>query len=159
MKRKNKGENFNSLIIDDWGVPPVIYNVILSKISGSATAGLFLSQLLYWWEKGRDKEWIYKTVPEIMEEIHLTRYQQETAIKKWLQLEVIKLKHQGSPRRRYFQIDFERLYALVGRRWSRDKMTPGQMQKIQARSMFFSGLTMDSNQLYTEINYRDYLQR
>src|SRR3712207_2309511 len=59
---------------------PVAYHPIITRVVGSATAGIFLSQLLYWTPRTQDPEgWVYKTQEDILEETGLTRSEQETA--------------------------------------------------------------------------------
>ncbi len=114
MARSRK-DNFNTYIASDWGVKNrVLFNPKLGEISGSANAGLFLSQLLFWWGKGRNPNCIYKTVDEVKKEICLTRRQQEKAISIWKDLGVLTVKLRGTPPKRHFIINFEKLYNLAG---------------------------------------------
>jgi len=114
MARSRK-DNFNTYIASDWGIEKrILFNPKLGEISGSANAGLFLSQLLFWWGKGRNPNSIYKTVNEIKKETCLTRRQQETAIRKWKELGVLTVKLRGIPPKRHFTINLEKLYQLAG---------------------------------------------
>jgi len=62
---------------------PIAYHAMLAKAVGSANAGIFLSQFLYWTPRAHDKQgWVYKTQDDIYEETALTRYEQESARKK-----------------------------------------------------------------------------
>lgn len=110
MQRK---KNTNSSLIERYKEKPVAFNPGLARISDSATAGLFLSQLLYWHQKGRDKEWVYKTIKEFQEETCLCRSEQDRAIKKWKRLGVLEVKRKGIPQRRFFRIDTEKLNGLL----------------------------------------------
>jgi hypothetical protein len=52
---------------------PILY---LEFTNGDHLASLFLSQLLYWTDKAKDKEgWIYKTYAEWHKELWLSKYQ------------------------------------------------------------------------------------
>jgi hypothetical protein len=53
----------------------------LIDYTGSKDTALFLSQLIYWSDKGSDPDWIYKTIPEWKEEISLSRYALDKARK------------------------------------------------------------------------------
>ena len=106
-------ESFNKKLLRAFPVRPVAYNPLLGKVAHSATAGLLMSQLLFWWGKGKNRNWIFKTIKEIKDETNLTRSQQEAAIKKWMGLEVLYLKKCGVPPKRHFQIDFEKLKKLA----------------------------------------------
>jgi len=113
MAKKNSN-NFNSRIIEILSVKPVVFNPALGELTKSATAGLFLSQLLYWWDKGSTKGWIYKTIKEMQEETCLSRSEQDRAIRIWKKLGILKVEKSGIPPRRYFQIDIDNLANLLG---------------------------------------------
>jgi hypothetical protein len=53
----------------------------LIDYTGDKETALFLSQLIYWSDKGHDEDWIYKTNQEWKDEIHITRYALEKARK------------------------------------------------------------------------------
>ena len=58
----------------------IAFNPVFAKISGSANAGLFLSQLFYWTGRGSiNDEWIHKTQKEWENETFLTAAEQKTA--------------------------------------------------------------------------------
>src|SRR3989344_5363007 len=99
MKNKNP---YQQRMIAIAGTRPVAFNPALGKILGSVKAGLFLSQLLYWWGKGRNPNWIYKTITEIENEIGLSRKEQETAIKKCVNSGFLVYKLMGIPAKRHF---------------------------------------------------------
>ncbi|MEI9966405.1 MAG: hypothetical protein WDN67_01970 [Candidatus Moraniibacteriota bacterium] len=107
--------------MENLGVRPVGYNVVLARLSGKATHALFMSQLLYWHGKGRDKEWFYKTQKDFEEETGLNRSEQDRAIEFWKGLGVLKVKRKGIPQKRHFQVDVRKLTALalkVNAKWS-----------------------------------------
>ena len=91
----------------------VSYNPVLGKILKSAKAGLFLSQLLYWYDKGRDPEWIYKTIHEIKDELGLSRSEQATAIRELIKKGMIEVKLKGIPRRRFFKLNVSTIISQV----------------------------------------------
>lgn len=99
--------------LEEIGIRPVAYNPLFARILRSPTAAILLSQLLYWWDKGRNPEWIYKTVNEIKDETGLTEYHQRTAIKKCRDKRILRAKLAGIPAKRHFQIDEENLDNLV----------------------------------------------
>jgi hypothetical protein len=98
-------ENVNSLLLKSMGTRPIAFNPDLAKIAESATAGLLMSQLLYWWGKGRNKDYIYKTIEQFKEETCLTRSEQNTAIRKWVKLNVLIVKAKGIPPKRRFYLN------------------------------------------------------
>lgn len=117
MKRSRK-ENYNSLIVKEWSIEnPILYNTKLSKIVGSVNGGLLMSQLLYWWDKGMKKEWIFKEIKEFEEETFLSEHQQRTAIRKWEKLGVLEVRLKGIPPKRHFKIDLRKLFELAGEKY------------------------------------------
>ncbi|MFZ2975909.1 MAG: hypothetical protein WA055_04780 [Candidatus Moraniibacteriota bacterium] len=108
--------NANSILIKQLAAKPVAFNPELARIAGSAIAGLFMSQLLYWWGKGRNKDCVYKTIKEFKSETCLTRSEQNRAIKIWKNLEVLEVRNKGIPQTRHFYIDQDRLIKLLGKR-------------------------------------------
>jgi hypothetical protein len=88
---------------------PVAYHPDFAKAIGSVQAALFLSQLLYWSDKGNNDGWIYKTQKEFYEETGLSRYEQETARKKLKKLGILEEKYQGVPRKLYYRINMRKL--------------------------------------------------
>ena len=71
-------------IIAETLTRPVSFHPVLAKISGSVTAGLMLSQAVYWARvlertKPEADGWFYKTQAEWTEEICLSRWEQDGA--------------------------------------------------------------------------------
>ena len=99
--------------MDLLGTKPISFNPDLARVLGSAKAGLLLSQLLYWHEKGNDPEWIYKTIKEMEEETALSEDEQNTAIKICEKFEVLEKKVKGIPAKRHFRIDIDKIIDLL----------------------------------------------
>ena len=95
----------------------------LARMVGSVKTALFLSQLLYWSDRGADKEWIYKTIEEFEEETALTRDEQDGAIKKLKTLKILETKLEGVPPnpspKRHFKIDQKKLIKLIEKYYSK----------------------------------------
>jgi hypothetical protein len=74
-------------------------------MTGSLEGGMFLSQLIYWADKGGNKEgWFYKSYPEWYEECFLSEYQIRKLAKDFADkgfLETILKKANGSPTLHY----------------------------------------------------------
>lgn len=62
-----------SLLARAYGSRNITVNNLLCRFMGSIEAGVFLSQLLYWSDKG-DGDWFHKSYPEWEEEITMSRY-------------------------------------------------------------------------------------
>ncbi len=92
----------------------IAFHPILARAGGSAGAGLFMSQLLYWVGKQADGDgWIYKTMEEWQEETCLTRFEVERARRRWRELEVLEEKYEGLPRRLWYRLNLDRLKELL----------------------------------------------
>ncbi len=114
-KEEKYSKNNNSLILRLLGEKPIAFNPSLGRLAKSATAGLFLSQLLYWDEKGSTRNWIFKTIYNIQEETCLTRSEQDRAIKIWKEINVLEVELRGIPRRRYFHINKDNLIKILNK--------------------------------------------
>jgi len=88
---------------------PIAFSPKLASVLGSINASILMGQLLYWRGKGAYGPWVYKTIVEMQEETGLTRSEQETAIRKCKEKEVLVTKLKGIPARRFFCIDIEKL--------------------------------------------------
>ena len=106
---KMTGKNLNVLLGKLIGVRPIGYNVWFTMMTGSVCAGLFLSQLLYWYGKGIKPGWVYKTIMGCYLETGLTRSQQDRAIKILIRMGILEKRRMGLPPKRYFKINLERL--------------------------------------------------
>jgi len=88
---------------------PIAYYPIYRQITGSTTAGILLSQLMYWFSK---KDKFYKTDKEIREETLLTEKELKSAKSKLKKLSFIEITREGIPAKTYYQInwiEFERV--------------------------------------------------
>ncbi len=110
MERKNK---YQKQALDILGTRPIAFNPDLSRALGSVNAGLFLSQLLYWWKKGRNPEMIYKTVQEVEEETSLSKTQQLNAQKTCVNRGVLEVFYKGIPPKRNYKINVEKVLDLL----------------------------------------------
>lgn len=113
LDRVKKKKNINSSLIERYQEKPIAYNPTLAKISGKATDALFICQLLYWQGRGKDKNWIYKTIEECKKETWLSRSEQDRAIRRWVELGVLKVERRGRPQKRFFSVDMGRLEELL----------------------------------------------
>jgi hypothetical protein len=93
---------------------PIAYHPIITRVVGSATAGIFLSQLLYWTPRAHDPEgWVYKTQDDILEETGLTRTEQETARRILRGAQVMEEQKKGLPAKLYFRVKMDQLIELL----------------------------------------------
>jgi hypothetical protein len=93
---------------------PVGFHRALADVGGGATAGLFLSQALYWSRRTADPAgWFWKTQQDWQAETALTRREQETARARLRATGVLQERHAGVPAKLYFRVDLARLAALL----------------------------------------------
>lgn len=88
---------------------PIAFHRCLAAISGSANAGLMLSQAIYWTPRGREAPWFYKTQAEWFEETYLTRWEQEQARKLLRKAGLVEEVLKGVPARIHYRVDFDEL--------------------------------------------------
>jgi hypothetical protein len=105
--------NLNSKIIKAIGLKPIAYNVALAYIADNVYAGLFMSQLLYWHNKGSNPNFVYKTIQELQKETWLSRSQQDIAIRIWKRLGVLEVEVRGIPPKRHFKVKKDDLFKLI----------------------------------------------
>ncbi len=91
----------------------IAFNPDLAKALGSIKAGLFLSQLLYWWNKGDDPNWIYKTAKELQAEISLSKTEQLRAQKICVAKGLIEVRLARIPATRHFKINIDKIIELL----------------------------------------------
>jgi hypothetical protein len=91
---------------------PIAYYAVLARALNSATAGILLSQFLYWTPRARDG-WFYKTRDEIYRETALTRREQETARAVLRKTKLIDEQRRGVPARMYYRVNMEQLVKLL----------------------------------------------
>ena len=104
---------YQKLIARVLGTRPIAFNPDLAKALRSAKAGLFLSQLLFWWEKGSNPNWIYKTIDDVKNETGLSRQEQDTAIKICKKYGALEMKLMQTPAKRHFKLNIQRIIELL----------------------------------------------
>jgi len=82
---------------------PIAYYPIYREITGSTTAGILLSQLMYWFSK---KDKFHKTDIDIMSETLLTKKELETAKKKIKSIDFITITREGLPSKTFYEINW-----------------------------------------------------
>ncbi len=87
---------------------PIAYHVSFARITGSAVAGLMLSQAVYWSNRTRDPEgWFYKTREDWEDETGLTRTEQERARKILGSLSIMEEKRRGVPAKMFYRVNMQ----------------------------------------------------
>ena len=89
---------------------PIAYYPIYRQITGSTTAGILLSQLMYWFSV---KDKFYKTDEEIKKETLLTERELKTAKTKIKNIGFIVVTKEGLPAKTYYKIDWKKFEKIV----------------------------------------------
>jgi hypothetical protein len=97
---------------------PIAFHSVLAKISGSVTAGLMLSQALYWSKvlartNPNADGWFYKTQAEWAEETCMSRWEQDGAKKLLRKLPFWEDDRRGAPPKSYYRVDLEKLLEAI----------------------------------------------
>jgi hypothetical protein len=101
------------------GERPIAYSVNLARVTGDVKAALFLSQLVYWTRVGVDVEqhegWIFKSREQWTDETGLSRYEQESARNKLLELGLMEEARVGTPARNCYRVVPQVLGSMLAR--------------------------------------------
>jgi len=93
---------------------PIAYHASLARALGSVTAGVLLSQFLYWQPRSRDPDgWFWKTQVEIADETALSRTETETARKVLVRAGVLEEKRRGVPAKMHFRVNLTKVVELL----------------------------------------------
>lgn len=91
-------------ILKELNQRPIAYYPLYTKLTGSTTAGILLSQLMYWFSK---KDKIFKTDAEILEETMLTENELRGAKLKLKNVNFIKVTREGTPAKTFYKINWQ----------------------------------------------------
>ncbi|HUL00945.1 MAG TPA: hypothetical protein VLX29_08830 [Nitrospirota bacterium] len=89
---------------------PIAFHPVFVDVTGSITAGLLLSQAVYWTKRVSQGDWFYKTMKQWKEETRLSRHEQENARKILRQFSFWHEERRGVPAKMYFRVDIPALY-------------------------------------------------
>ncbi|MDA3909630.1 MAG: hypothetical protein PF437_11145 [Sulfurimonas sp.] len=128
---------------------PIAYYPIYRDIAGSTTAGILLSQLMYWFSK-QDK--IFKTDSEIMNETSLSENELRTAKKLIKKLDFITVKLEGLPAKTYYEIDWKTYQTSLVKSTELDKLN--SQDSVSEINETFNDKSFDT-ETTTETTYRD----
>lgn len=111
MKHKrDKGASATHSVLRVLLSRPIAFHRPLAEITGSVTAGLMLSQALYWNERTDNPDgWFYKSQPEWEEETTLSRREQESARTRLRQCGFWQEERRGVPARLFYRVDLDAL--------------------------------------------------
>ncbi|MHC4573355.1 MAG: hypothetical protein ACYS76_04375 [Planctomycetota bacterium] len=102
---------------------PVAYQTIYSGITESVTAGLLLSQIVYWWYAVQEREF-YKTDKDFRGEIGMGPREFKTAKSKLKKLNLVTMTRKGIPATTYYRLQVTELAAQISR-WAETHQPDG----------------------------------
>lgn len=126
---------------------PISYYPIYKRITGSTTAGILLSQLMYWWAKMDGREF-YKTDSEIMEETELSVDELRGAKVKLKKCKFLKISHRGVPCKTYYWIIYQILMDEIAA--SVSGKSPNQFREIPETGL--GKFPKQDSGIYTDLN-------
>lgn len=93
---------------------PISYYPINTKIMGSITGGVALSQIMYWFTAGKNPPLkIYKTDAELQDETHLSDNEMRAVKKKLKAISFLTVSREGVPAKTFYAIDWDEYYSSL----------------------------------------------
>jgi hypothetical protein len=127
---------------------PIAYHAVLARALGSVTAGILLSQLLYWTPRAQDQEgWFWKTQEEIYQETALSRREQETARRVLLDAGLLEERRAGMPAKVHFRVNMRKLGELIGAHVGRPSSSGSPDRRGQYGGKRQSSMAESANQV------------
>lgn len=115
MEGYNANKNVEQTLLnlfDALNDRPIVYHGIYSQIMGTTSAGLLMSQLIYW-SKAMNHQKFYKIDNEICDELKMGNKELRNAKKRVIESGVFKVTIKGVPPKTYYQIDLQKLISLI----------------------------------------------
>lgn len=91
---------------------PIAYMPIYSRVTGSVTAGILLSQIVYWDGKMQHRQF-YKTDKDFCEELAMGVSELKSAKKRLVKMGLIGIDRKGIPARTHYKLNLGRLSDLI----------------------------------------------
>jgi len=103
---------------------PIAYHKAYTQITGKLTAGVMLSQLMYWWSSVNGREF-YKTDDELREETGLSKEEIKSAKKTLVSKGFITYKLKGIPAKTHYIINIEKIINELTSLWKSHQLDSG----------------------------------
>ncbi len=126
-------EQEHKAILKKAGAKPIAHYKIHTQLTGKTTAGLLLSQIVYWLFRGKDSK-IYKTDRELQEETGLTDGEMRGAKAILKKLPFLTLTREGSPARTYYQMDWIKYNQAVSQISKNNETGYAKMTKLDTQN-------------------------
>lgn len=138
-------------IIALMGERPIAYNPIYRHITGSTSAAILLSQLIYW-DRVTAGDWFYKSAKEWEQETGLTVKEQDTARKRLVSLGFLLEKKRGVPCRLFFKLSNQAVCQAIIEYANRQKSTHSpQEAQMGEKHAHFAPKTHDTDDFDTQV--------
>lgn len=128
-------------VLDTLGDRPVAFHPTFADVAGSALAGLFLSQAMFWQKVKGAGEWFYKTREEWHAETRMTRREQERARKQLVSLGILEEERRGVPAKLYYRVNLEVLTNKLVRMRPTSWYEPDQQDGTDAPNSYTESTT------------------
>lgn len=99
-------------ILKEFNRKPIVYFAIYADITGSVTAGVLLSQILYWWYTMGQKEF-YKLDEDWCKELSFGLWELKGAKSKVKETGIVRIARKGNPAKTHYKVDEDRLEELI----------------------------------------------
>ncbi|WP_321946549.1 hypothetical protein [Paraburkholderia sp. J10-1] len=113
---------------------PVAYYPALAQPLGGVNAAILFGQIYYWLKRSTHELGVHKTMAELTRETGLSRTEQETARKALRRCGVLIETHRRLEHKVYFQLDLDRLEALMVERARAEEEGEGAAASASAES-------------------------
>jgi hypothetical protein len=111
------------LLLRQFSKRQIAYHPVYRTITGSTTAGILLSQLMYWWDKMNGNEF-YKTDAELIEETAMTIDEIKGAKARLKTFDFVSITRKGVPAKTYYSIDLDNLIQVIAQTCKGDSHQP-----------------------------------
>lgn len=101
-------------IVRAWTKRPIAYNPIFARATGSVTAGILMSQVMYWWSTLDDEQdEFYKSDAEFRAELGMGIKEFKNAKRKVEETNMIEVTIKGTPPTSYYRVNYERVEEVI----------------------------------------------
>lgn len=109
------------MLFEAMNEKPIAYHRVYTTITGSITAGILLSQLIYWSKAMKYKEF-YKTDADFMEELGMSIKELRNAKKKLVELGFVTSKLKGVPAKTHYTVNIKEIITVITSLPKRDNL-------------------------------------
>jgi len=102
-----------SKVLKAFAQRPIAYQKIYAQLAESVTAGLLLSQIVYWWYTGAGESEFYKTDSAFADELAMGARELRNAKAKLKKLGIISTIRKGVPCRTFYKLEESALLAQI----------------------------------------------